>query len=106
MRGLSVLAVLVSACAANGGTPAQPVFPVRQTVVYPSTSDWQGTPWYRTSDLYLSGPVYVLFADGDRACIVNAHTWTRIVTGAWHSCETGWRSPRLRVAPSAPAAQP
>ena len=99
MRGLCVLALLM-ACAPNGTNdvaPAQPVFPVRQTVVYPSSSDWQGTPWYRSSDLHLAGPVYVLFADGDRACVVNAQIWTRVVTGAWLACPTGWRAPRHRA---------
>jgi len=47
----------------------------------------------------------VLFADGDRACVVNAQIWTRVVTGAWLACPTGWRAPRQRVVPGATVQQ-
>ena len=94
MRALVVLAFLVSGCAANGATPAPLVFPVRQTVVIWDSAEWQRSPWYRSIDLYSSGPFYVLIADGNRACVLPAQAWMRVHRDDLHSCETGWRSPR------------
>src|SRR5262245_55616942 len=99
MRALFALALLVSGCAASTNhyvAPAKPVFPVRQTMVIWSTSDWQLSPWYRTSDLYSTGPYYLIVSDGDRACVVPAQMWVTVHTGEWHECRTGWRSPRMR----------
>ena len=98
MRALLLLALLVSGCAAHNSiaAPATPVFPVRQTMVVWSTSDWQLSPWYRTIDLYSTGPYYVIVSDGDRACVVPAQLWVTIHTGQWHECRTGWRAPRIR----------
>jgi hypothetical protein len=93
MRALCALALLVSACATAGVAPA-PVFPVRHTMVFSSSLDWRRTPWFRTSDLAATGPVYVLIADGDRACVVSAETWIRVLGGHLHSCDTGWRVAR------------
>jgi hypothetical protein len=95
MRALCVLALLVWACGTAGVAPA-PVFPVRQTAVFSSWLDWQRTPWFRTSDLAANGPVYVIIADGDRACVVSAQAWIRVIRDQLHSCETGWRAPRAR----------
>jgi hypothetical protein len=95
MRALSALALLVSGCAANGGAPAQPVFSVQHTAVYSSSWDWQGSPWYRSSDLASTGPFYVVVADGNRACVVTAADWMRASRGALYSCPAGWRAPRV-----------
>ena len=98
MRAFFVLAFLASGCAATGAAPA-PVFPVRQSLVIWDSAEWQRSPWYRSSDLYSNGPFYVLIADGNRACVLPAQAWMRVHRDQLHSCETGWRSPRLRSLP-------
>ena len=100
MRAFLALALLVSGCAAHGAAPAL-VFPVRQSLVIWDSSEWQRSPWYRSSDLASTGPFYVLIADGNRACVLPAQAWMRVHRDELHSCETGGRSPRLRSIPGA-----
>ena len=105
MRGLCVLAFLVSGCATHRVAPSQPVFPVRHTEIFSSWFEWQRTPWYRPKDLSTTGPVYVVLGDGNRACVVTPDIWVRVLSGVLYSCPTGWREARHRVVAGATAQQ-